>query len=123
MPDAERVGFVGNVPVVMGADVKLIKRALLDSGNESFPDAGASSRVQRMSLRVPTIETADDTDFPGIWGPNAKRDAAFVSGVRQVRTELGVGAIIPPFVEEINVFGSKKAYIRARSDDFGFHYE
>ena len=38
--NAERIGLLAHVSLIVGNDVVLVERALADSGDEAFPDAG-----------------------------------------------------------------------------------
>ena len=84
-------------------DVKLVERALVDAGDEAFPDAGRAARAEMMRLRIPSVEAADDRDRPRIRRPYAEDGA----GLAVVRDEMGahlfVDAVVAALVEEVEV--------------------
>ena len=57
---AKGIGFVADVSLVVGNDVILVQRALADSRQKSFPDAGIVPGLQGMRLSVPAVEISDD---------------------------------------------------------------
>ena len=53
MQQADRIGFVDLIAVAGRLDMEFVERALVYSGNKSFPDAGGSARVRADELRAP----------------------------------------------------------------------
>ena len=59
MHDADRISLIDTEAMTVGFDVELVEIAMVCARSKSFPDSRRSARVQAMSLRIPSIETAD----------------------------------------------------------------
>jgi len=68
----KRIGLVYAVTVLIRDDVKLIDSSFAGSGNESFPNSGTALRLQRVGIVIPSIETADHVNVPGVGRPDAE---------------------------------------------------
>src|SRR6478672_4483088 len=74
----EGVGFIAYVTVMMRGDVVLVERSLSNLGNETFPDARATARMQEVRLRIPLVEVADHRYRTGVGSPYAENSSGFV---------------------------------------------
>ena len=63
MQQAEGIGFVAAMSVMVRNDMEFVERAFADSGNKAFPDAGTAARAADgcvlgfHPLKLPTTET------------------------------------------------------------------
>lgn len=60
-------------------------------------------KAHRMTLAVPVIEIADETDSPCVGRPHSEVNAAHTIDDSDVGTELFVVAIVRPFVQQMEV--------------------
>ncbi len=54
MKNAERIGLLAHVSLIVGNDVVLVERALADSGHEAFPDTGTGARLAEDAIACPS---------------------------------------------------------------------
>src|SRR3989442_3372820 len=73
MKNSVRIGFVYHVRVMMRADMKLLKRALVHSRNKSFPNTRIAACLQLVRLAVPCIEAGNDRKFTRTGRPHGER--------------------------------------------------
>src|SRR3989442_9945943 len=74
MKNSVRIGFVYDVRVMMRANMKLVKRALVHSGNKSFPNTRIAACLQLVRLPVPSVEAANHRNFTRVGRPHGERD-------------------------------------------------
>src|SRR5215472_3636034 len=111
MQNPERVGFVGDVPVMVRDNMELVQRPFVYAGNESFPDAGAAARLKRVAIVVPFIKAADDGDFAGVGSPDAEAGAGFSVEDPRMRAQLPVSAVVATLVEKIEIVAGKQTVV------------
>src|SRR2546427_3529368 len=75
MKNSVRIGFVYDVRVMMRANMKLVKRALVHSRNKSFPNTRIATCLQLVRLPVPSVEAANHRNFTRIGRPHGERRA------------------------------------------------
>src|SRR5258708_3518579 len=66
------IGFISDMPVVLGDDAKFVQRALGNPGQKSFPNTRISPRAKLMCFPIPAIEVSNDGNFPRVWRPDSK---------------------------------------------------
>src|SRR5208282_6876566 len=110
---SQRVGLFNLVTELGGADVELVKCALLDAGNKALPDSRRTASLERMGLRVPSIEVSDHRYIAGVGGPDAKDGAPGPMGFHRMSAHLLVNAIVAAFVEQIKIFGGQQGNVVA----------
>src|SRR6266853_3445800 len=79
------VSFLSPGGVMRGVEMELVQRALVDTGDKTFPDSRRAASLELMRLRVPTIEAADHRHAAGIGSPDAEDSALGAPGFHQVR--------------------------------------
>ena len=114
MKNAERIGFLAHVSLIVGNDVVLVECAFADSGHKAFPDTGTGARSQRMRLRVPAIEVADHGNRAGVRRPHSKVGAWLARDGGHVRAQLVVNPVVRAFVKEMEVLLGQQAEVAAR---------
>ncbi len=75
MKNSVRIGFVYDVRVLMRANMKLVKRALVHSGNKSLPNTRIAACLQLVRLPVPSVEAANHRNFTRVGRPHGERRA------------------------------------------------
>jgi hypothetical protein len=101
--DAEGVGLVDAVAVVLALDVVLVDGASAQTLDEAFPNAGALGGLERVLAGFPAVEIADDGDALGVGRPDAEGDALLAVAGRRVGAEVLVEAEVGALVEEVDV--------------------
>ena len=120
MKQPEGIGFIHLVAMVIGFDVKLVEGSFADARDEAFPDARVSARTKAVHLRMPVIETANDRDFTGVWGPHAEAGADFTARVDDVGTHSLVDPVVRALVEEVQILFGEQRDIVADGAGSGF---
>jgi hypothetical protein len=90
--------------VMMGADVEFVEVTFLYAREKALPDSRSAPRIERVGVRVPSVKTADDRHLPGIRRPHAEAHTLLVPGASNVSSQLVVDAVVPPFIEKIEIF-------------------
>ena len=91
-------------PVTLGgAQLELVGRAGLESGDEQLPDAVVVEFAHRVSDAVPTVEVADDPGRGGVRSPHAERGSLDVFVGPVVGSENVPHLFVSPFGEEIQI--------------------
>ena len=85
------------------AQLVLVARAFLDTGDEELPDARRAERAHRVDAPVPVVEVADDADRARAWRPDRERRADDAVDLEHVRAELLVQLLVPPLCGEVEV--------------------
>ena len=99
MAEAERVGFVGDMSVVMRANVKLVELSLIYIRNETFPDSRVSFGSKRGCVRIPAIETPDDGNVSSARCPNCEIGAPMIARFNNVSAELVIHPVVRALIE------------------------
>src|SRR5260370_32302763 len=71
----KRVRFNCHVTQIASLDLILVHVALLEAGNEDFPQARLTARPHRMAASIPLVEFSGDAHALGIGCPYGKADA------------------------------------------------
>src|SRR3954462_442788 len=108
MQNSEGIGFIDDVAVVIRHDMKFVKRALANSWDKRFPDAGAAARLQDVGARVPSVEAAYDRNFARVRGPHRKGRAILAVHPADVGAQPLVNAIVRAFIKEVQVLGTEQ---------------
>src|SRR6266550_5165766 len=114
MKNSVRIGFVYDVRVMMRANMKLVKRALVHSRNKSFPNTRIATCLQLVRLPVPSVEAANHRNFTRIGRPHGKLRALLAIVVQEMRPEFLVDAIVRSFVEKMKVLTCNQPYLTRR---------
>src|SRR3990172_1023721 len=99
----ERIGLIHAVAVEARADVVLVKGPFADGRDETFPNAGLSSRMETVTALVPFIEFADDAYKIGVRRPHRKIRTRVTVLLHQAGAELFVEPEVAALVEKINI--------------------
>src|SRR5690349_17968497 len=103
MKNSVRVGLVCHVCVMMRANVKLVKRALVHSGNKSFPNTRTAACLQLVRRPVPSVESANHRNFARIGRPYGERRALLPIVVQKMRPEFLVNTIVRALIKKMKV--------------------
>ena len=114
MKNAERIGLLAHMSLIVRNDVVLVQRAFADAGNKPFPDTRTAARQQRMRLRVPAVEIADHGNRAGVRRPNSEVGARLPPDRGDVRAQLVVNPVVRAFVEEMEVLLGQQAGVAGR---------
>src|SRR6267143_1754852 len=90
-------------------DVVLVKRAVLDARDETFPDPRLLSWEEPVRRLVPTVEVSDHADRVRVRSPDGERRPIGLGG--QMRAQLVEEMAVRAFVEQVQV---ERAEQRAR---------
>src|SRR5947208_14424746 len=101
MKNSVRIGFVYDVRVMMRANMKLVKRALVHSGNKSFPNTRIAACLQLVRLAVPSVEAANHRNLTRVGRPHGERRALLAIVGQKMRAEFFVDTILRTYVENV----------------------
>ena len=110
---SQRIGLFNLVTELGGADVELVKCALLDAGDKAFPDSRRTASLEWMGLRAPSIEVSNHRHITGVGGPDAEDGALGPIGFHRMSAHLLVNAIVAAFVEQIKIFRRQQGNVVA----------
>ena len=121
-PEGERVGLL-TPDAVAAEDVVPVEGAVLDAGDEQFPDAAAAHRPHRMAGAVPEVEVADHADTAGVRRPDGERRAGHRAGQRVVAADMGAEhlpqLLVPAFADEVEVHVAERRQVAVRVVGWG----
>src|SRR5690606_29479788 len=80
-----------------------VKGSLADAGQKAFPYTAFADGAQRMNAARPVVEVSDDRDALGIGSPHGEPRSVDSTALRQMSTELLVGAKVRPLGPQMNV--------------------
>ena len=109
MKNAEGIGLLTHMSLIVRSDVVLVQRAFADSGNKAFPYTGACARLEGMRLGVPAIEVADHGNRAGIGRPNSEVGARLSFDRGDMRAQLVVNPVVRALVKEMQVLLGQRA--------------
>ncbi len=114
LQQSNRIGLIDAVPVMMRLDMKLVERALVCPGNESFPDARIPSRAQGMRLRMPLVEASNHRHRTRIRRPHGETRSRFATRRHEVRAHLFVNPVVATLIKQIEVVVGQQGNILPR---------
>src|SRR5678815_2935957 len=81
-------------------NLELVPLAVLEIGNEQFPDTRHHEQPHGMNAPVPLVEVADDADALGVGSPHGEVDAGSRANRDPVRTKLLERPMVGAFAEQ-----------------------
>src|SRR5947207_14749403 len=99
MKNSVRIGFVYDVRVLMRANMKLVKRALVHSGNKSLPNTRIAACLQLVRLPVPSVEAANHRNFTRVGRPHGERRALLPIVVYKILSDVPGDALVLSIVD------------------------
>src|ERR1700683_2475895 len=101
--------------------MKLVNRTVGYSRDETLPNAGATTKLQRIRAGIPSIKATNDRYFARVRSPYAKTDARLVADRSEVGAQLLVGAVMASLIEKIKILlGQKSHFQRDLGASVGF---
>src|SRR5271155_1422414 len=101
--------------------MKLVNRTVGYSGHETLPNAGTTSKLQRIRAWIPSIKAANDRYFARVRSPYAETGTGLVADRSEVGAQLLVGTVMASLIEKIKILlGQKSHFQRDLGASVGF---
>lgn len=115
--EAVRVGRVHAIVTVVRDDrvLALVQSPRPNAGNKTLPNAGGIPGVERILVRPPIVEIADDRYLLGIGRPDGEVRPPNAVTLAKMSSQLFIDAAVVPFPQEVEVLvGQKRSCGRYR---------
>ncbi len=111
VPEADRIGLIDAIAVMVGDDVVFVESALSHAGNKANPDARRALGVEPPAGLVPAVEVAHHENLLCARSPDGELRSGNAIANAQVRPEFFVKPIVVAFVEEIIILFAENSAI------------
>jgi len=97
------IGFINLEATYIGLDMIFVKGALIEAGDQAFPDTRVLTWRQSEALLVPSVEIPRDINVPGVRRPDGEIGAVIPIPVDGMCSQLFIKAEVAALVKKIEI--------------------